>query len=1004
MSANWLAGGIAWVKGLFRGPEQPPAFDWPAARALEQEEVERRRTAEGVPPGAPLSGLAFSGGGIRSATFGLGVLEALRDLDALRRFDYYSSVSGGGYIIGWLRAHCVRQGRLWLTRQATAAWDDSIRHLSRFSNYLSPQLGFMSADTWTMLTIWARNAILVQLTIVALIAIILLLPRVAVNLFSAWWNLGDVRWVSIILFSVAVTGIAGNQLQQRRQPVRYLPWRDLHWRYWSVFAAMLAGLVALLWWRSGFQPFVLGPVGPMAFPIATLLLLAAVACLPGLARSGMFGRGSDGLRSGPDYGQGAVQVLVVLPMLVTSVLLGAVLWEFVNAGARIGLPDSYGGIVAEGWRLWPFPLSFAFGSLVILSACSLDRWHGRKLLLRTPVAVFNVVLVVVASAACIGALHAMFSAVVLLLQLFVAMPGGQWLAFIWAPSLLLLAFAGAVTLMIGLLGRASLESMREWWSRLGAWLCIYAFAWNVVVAAAFYGPFFVAWLVDFDDWKKVASVIAWAGTTLGGLFAANSSATKGDTKIRSREPTLASRLLGMLAAVAPVLFIAGLLVLIATVLHVVLAHASGLTEAGVLAGFLHTTRAAYWGQMYVGDGVLYWTLAGLCAVALLLVMRVDINEFSLNAFYRSRLVRCYLGASRTDRHPQAFTQFDEDDDLPVAAEDRVAAAGAPYPAPLHIINCTLDLGGSKDLSLHTRHGASLTITPQTIGTAYPLFRPEGAIGYRRHAYYEHGRSTGLSLGEAIAVSGAAASPNQGFHTSPAVAFLMTMFNARLGRWLPNPRHGNVRRSSPRLSLRYLVMELFGVADERSDYLMVSDGGHFENLGAYELVRRECRLIVVSDAECDPVMRFEALGTLIRMCKVDFNVRIELDVRALQIDDATGFSGAHYAVGPIIYPTGQPGLLIYLKASLTAAIEDASVLQYHASHPAFPQESTGDQFYGEDQFESYRRLGRHIAKQAFGGGFNRADAALLQRVWPGFTAAVLPSPPAGPGGPPPPPAR
>jgi hypothetical protein len=226
-----------------------------------------------------------------------------------------------------------------------------------------------------------------------------------------------------------------------------------------------------------------------------------------------------------------------------------------------------------------------------------------------------------------------------------------------------------------------------------------------------------------------------------------------------------------------------------------------------------------------------------------------------------------------------------------------------------------------------------------------------------------------TLGQAISVSGAAASPNMGYHTSPVVAFLLTVFNVRLGWWFPNPKESGITSPSPWFSLRYMAKELFGGADDKSKYLMISDGGHFENLAAYELIRRRCHVIIISDAECDPELTFGGLGSLIRMCEVDFGVTIELNVDAIRPDPTTQRSSARSAVGKIIYGTDidgtaiPNGVLIYLKASMTGG-EDAAVLQYQASHPAFPHESTGDQFYGEDQFESYRRLGSKVAKSAF----------------------------------------
>jgi hypothetical protein len=143
---------------------------------------------------------------------------------------------------------------------------------------------------------------------------------------------------------------------------------------------------------------------------------------------------------------------------------------------------------------------------------------------------------------------------------------------------------------------------------------------------------------------------------------------------------------------------------------------------------------------------------------------------------------------------------------------------------------------------------------------------------------------------------------------------------------------------------------------------ISDGGHFENLAAYELIRRRCRVIIVSDGECDPDLKFEGLGTLIRVCEVDFGVRILLDVEAIRRVNSP-WSARRYAAGRILYPDAEPGVLIYLKASMTGK-EDTAIMQYKASHREFPHETTGDQFYGEDQFESYRGLGREVALTAF----------------------------------------
>src|SRR5207342_1271726 len=102
-----------------------------------------------------------------------------------------STVSGGGYIGAWLTANCRRaadRNSDWL--ESDADWAESIAHLRRYSNYLSPEVGFFSADTWSMFTIWIRNTILVQLTVVLAIGSVLLLPRLIVPVFEHWYEMG----------------------------------------------------------------------------------------------------------------------------------------------------------------------------------------------------------------------------------------------------------------------------------------------------------------------------------------------------------------------------------------------------------------------------------------------------------------------------------------------------------------------------------------------------------------------------------------------------------------------------------------------------------------------------------------------------------------------------------------------------------------------------------------------------------------------------------------------
>ena len=155
-----------------------------------------------------LVGIAFSGGGIRSATFGLGVLEALKEKNLLQKIDYLSTVSGGGYIGSWLSANCHRQGNSWIRKDDTE-WKESISQLRRNSNYLSPNLSLLSADTWSMGTIWLRNTLLLQLMIVMGIASLLLLPRI----LSPIIEFGSDRllyFTTFMLSGYLIISIAGN--------------------------------------------------------------------------------------------------------------------------------------------------------------------------------------------------------------------------------------------------------------------------------------------------------------------------------------------------------------------------------------------------------------------------------------------------------------------------------------------------------------------------------------------------------------------------------------------------------------------------------------------------------------------------------------------------------------------------------------------------------------------------------------------------------------------------
>jgi hypothetical protein len=242
-----------------------------------------------------------------------------------------------------------------------------------------------------------------------------------------------------------------------------------------------------------------------------------------------------------------------------------------------------------------------------------------------------------------------------------------------------------------------------------------------------------------------------------------------------------------------------------------------------------------------------------------------------------------------------------------------------------------------------------------------LFCGNPYVHYRRSETYGGISVGGLSLGTAMAISGAAVSPNQGYNTSPLISFLLMLFNVRLGWWLGNPKRKEYDLEGPRFSLSPALRELTGDTTDGSKWVYLSDGGHFENLGLYEMIRRRCRFIVVSDAGCDPKFAFEDLGNAVRKIFIDFGVSIDFERFDIQARQTPPVPGARFAIGRIRYPgSTRPGWLLYLKPTYQGT-ERADVRSYATAHPEFPHESTTDQWFRESQLEAYRSLGASIAE-------------------------------------------
>jgi hypothetical protein len=912
---------------------------WLLDRELEQVAKRRKRVGieTDVPPACDayeraaksgLIGLCFSGGGIRSASFNLGVLQGLAELDLLKYVDYLSSVSGGGYIHQWLAAWSKRCSFEEVNQQLIPLPDtgnpgthpEPIRWLRRYSNYLTPQTGLLSADTWVAIATWVRNTLLNQIILISGMLVLMLLPHI----------------------------VAFESLVPRSGPA----------------AAILIGLICGLW------------------------LLASDAVARNLAL--LRGPGADEQNSS---GQGAVQRLIVLPLLLAA-LLAALLMRMISAapfGVNLALVFLVSAVL-----LGVLALAIIFGGAAPLSYL---RSHQDSAHFETVKAFWK------QQPKCIG--HVKFAIAIgafLVVALFSAVSGAAWivasmvlLAHLWRytgdwwwrtvvvllPPLILAGALITMLFVLGLLGRTFKDERREWMARLTGWMGLYSLGWILFSGFSLFGYTIVSRLLVWAP-AGVPALLTWLGGSLGGLLAGKNSKSTGATD--DKAPSKFSAL-EALAIVGPYVFISGLALAIAWFADKLLAKA-----------------------LVAGPWEVLFTFVVPLAICVLFAWRVDVNEFSFHAFYRNRLARCYLGASNLNRQPNPFTGFDEDDtniavgDLLPADEGNPGDSGKKegdikkgYNGPFPIFCAALNLTFGEDLAWQERKAASFVFTPLYSGYDVGWTAARGKNNLRFNGYVETSSYAyppeGIHISTAVAISGAALSPNWGYHTNPATAFLLTIFNARLGWWLRNPRtltedgktlqisdDDAVRKDgklelmmemdkhpwpSPHFSLFALISELLGQTNDTSNYVYLTDGGHFDNMGLYELVRRRCRYIVICDAEDDGDLQFGGIGMAIRKCRIDFGAEITLDLRPLAHIGDTQLSSTHCVTGSIRYPEDpdHTGTVVYIKSSLTGD-EPGDIVNYKKEHPSFPHDTTLNQWFTESQFESYRRLGHHVADSVF----------------------------------------
>jgi hypothetical protein len=363
---------------------------------------------------------------------------------------------------------------------------------------------------------------------------------------------------------------------------------------------------------------------------------------------------------------------------------------------------------------------------------------------------------------------------------------------------------------------------------------------------------------------------------------------------------------------------------------------------------------------------------------------LNINTFAPHRYYRERLCECYLAVPGKSERTLAERGFDNvvhgasvDRTLKAAAIGAVkslpiTSIGASSAAPYHLINAVLNAEAGKNPELRGRNGDFFLFSRHYCGC--PL------TGYITTEEMERANPA-IDLGTAMAISGAAASPNMGSKTLRRMRFLMTLFNVRLGYWIRRPGLGQQakgRFSEPFSRIfsgpgpTYFLREMLGAVHERTRYVNLSDGGHIENLAAYELLRRQCKFIVCVDAGMEPGMECADLMRLQRLAEIDFGIRMHFDPGDLSLLP-TRYSRAYAILVKIDYApnkiahgrqtSDQLGWMLYLKLAVTGT-EPRHVLDYRRQNPDFPHQTTGDQLYDEAQFESYRSLGECAAESLF----------------------------------------
>lgn len=932
----------------------------------------------------PRAALCLSGGGIRSATFGLGIIQSLAHWGLLKKFDYLSTVSGGGYIGSWLSAWIHRSnGDVCEVERELAnpsngkllPEPEQITHLRSYSNYMAPKLGLLSADTWTLVAVYIRNLSLNWLVLVPLFAAFLLIPRILFTL--TYW----------------VAEPPGEDFQSLLETV--FGYSQTHQQFINTIGSLL---------------LIVGIV------LCCIAVTYIIACRPSLNHKKNDNK--DVSRISEKWKSQRYVLIFGVFFLIVWAYLSSNYWAwFVYFKNKqwtynfFGFPFYHPLIAFIVFSLALNVVGFLFYRIFLHKEFNLKTFTIEFLISLLNGLIGGLMIWLVATN--------IFDNPILLTHSIEGKPiidinSAVLYSCMAVPSLLLL-FVFSMTLFVGFASKITEDMDREWMARFAGWLLIAAFVWFVVHLIVLYGPVGLVELWESRSWIWKTLITAIGGvsalvTLLGGYISQylnKGSSDKSTSKFswiidlapKFAAPVFALFLLVLLAFGTSLLLrlsstelACGQSVVAKFLTQYLNLTASGETVTEANRALICTNSSFVINSQNVLELLQHTRSSFLIIISLLLALVsgfmgfcVNVNKFSLHAAYRDRLIRAYLGASNIQRNPNSFTGFDENDNLQMQELKQTK--------PLHVINQTLNLVSGKNLAWQQRKATSFTVSPLHCGNFM--------LGYRSSEDYAKSKwlnilkgereKRAITLGTATAISGAAASPNMGYYSSPIVTFLMALFNVRLGWWLGNPGpSGNTTfdKSGPTFAPRPLIEETLGLTDEENPYIYLSDGGHFENLGIYEMVRRRCHLIVVSDAACDTKFEYNDLSNAVEKIRVDLGVPININFDNIPIyspnaTDTSEERARYCAIARISYTKvdgdeARDGLLIYIKPTLYGK-EPIDVIHYSKENPEFPHQSTADQFYSETQFESYRTLGFYTGHRVFANESKRRKEKELDRL-------------------------